>query len=55
MEEVTGERLYRDQVCGIDIGKAGMVATGGNAMSYPGPVGPGSDGGIRDEGYGHFP
>ncbi len=27
MEEVTGEPLYRDRVCGIDIGKAGMVAT----------------------------
>src|SRR5262252_5852185 len=28
MEEVTDEPLYRDRVCGIDIGKAGMVATG---------------------------
>ena len=27
MEEVTDEPLYRDRVCGIDIGKAGMVAT----------------------------
>jgi transposase len=27
VEEVTGEPLYRDRVCGIDIGKAGMVAT----------------------------
>ena len=27
MEEVTGEPLYRDRVCGIDIGKAQMVAT----------------------------
>ena len=27
MEEVTSEPLYRDRVCGIDIGKAGMVAT----------------------------
>ncbi len=27
MDEVTGEPLYRDRVCGIDIGKAGMVAT----------------------------
>ena len=27
MEEVTDEPLYRDQVCGIDIGKAQMVAT----------------------------
>ncbi len=27
MEEVTGEPLYRDRVCGIDIGKAGLVAT----------------------------
>ena len=27
MEEVTGEPLYRDRVCGIEIGKAGMVAT----------------------------
>ncbi len=26
MEEVTDEPLYRDRVCGIDIGKAGMVA-----------------------------
>ena len=26
MEEVTGEPLYRDRVCGIEIGKAGMVA-----------------------------
>ncbi|HEY3647259.1 MAG TPA: hypothetical protein VGL33_04760 [Streptosporangiaceae bacterium] len=35
MEEVTGEPLYRDRVCGIDIGKAGLVAairvpSGGN-------------------------
>ena len=27
VEVVTGEPLYRDRVCGIDIGKAGMVAT----------------------------
>jgi transposase len=27
VEEVTGEPLYRDRVCGIDIGKAGMAAT----------------------------
>ena len=27
MEEVTDEPLYRDRVCGIDIGKAGMVVT----------------------------
>ncbi|TVZ01174.1 IS110 family transposase [Trebonia kvetii] len=27
MEEVTGEPLYRDRVCGIDIGKAQMAAT----------------------------
>jgi transposase len=27
VEEVTGEPLYRDRVCGIDIGKAGLVAT----------------------------
>ena len=27
MEDVTDEPLYRDRVCGIDIGKAGMVAT----------------------------
>jgi transposase len=27
MEEVTDEPLYRDQVCGIEIGEAGMVAT----------------------------
>ena len=27
MEEATGEPLYRDRVCGIDIGKAQMVAT----------------------------
>ena len=27
MEEVTDEPLYRDRVCGIDIGKAAMVAT----------------------------
>ena len=27
MEEVRDEPLYRDRVCGIDIGKAGMVAT----------------------------
>src|ERR1700733_5609006 len=27
MDEVTGEPLYRDRVCGIDIGKAGMYAT----------------------------
>ena len=27
MEEVTDEPLYRDRVCGIDIGKAGLVAT----------------------------
>src|SRR5204863_764501 len=26
-EEVTDEPLYRDRVCGIDIGKAQMVAT----------------------------
>jgi transposase len=27
VEEVTDEPLYRDRVCGIDIGKAGMTAT----------------------------
>ncbi len=27
MEEVTGEPLYRDRVCGTGIGKAGLVAT----------------------------
>ncbi len=27
MEEVSDEPLYRDRVCGIDIGKAGLVAT----------------------------
>ena len=27
MEEITDEPLYRDRVCGVDIGKAGMVAT----------------------------
>jgi transposase len=27
VEEVTGEPLYRDRVCGIDIGKAQMAAT----------------------------
>jgi transposase len=27
VEEVTNEPLYRDRVCGIDIGKAGMAAT----------------------------
>jgi transposase len=27
MEEVADEPLYRDRVCGIDIGKAGLVAT----------------------------
>jgi transposase len=27
VEEVTDEPLYRDRICGIDIGKAGMVAT----------------------------
>ena len=27
MEEVTDEPLYRDRVCGIDIGKAGLAAT----------------------------
>ena len=27
MEEVTDEPLYRDRVCGIDIGKAAMAAT----------------------------
>ena len=27
MEEVTDEPLYRDRVCGIDIGNAGLVAT----------------------------
>ena len=27
MDEVTDEPLYRDRVCGIDIGKAGMAAT----------------------------
>ena len=27
MHEVTDEPLYRDRVCGIDIGKAGMAAT----------------------------
>ena len=27
MEEVTDEPLYRDRACGIDIGKAQMVAT----------------------------
>ena len=27
MEEVTDEPLYRDRVCGIDIGKAQIAAT----------------------------
>ena len=27
MEEATDEPLYRDRVCGIDIGKAAMAAT----------------------------
>jgi transposase len=27
VDEVTDEPLYRDRVCGIDIGKAGMTAT----------------------------
>ena len=27
MEEVADEPLYRERVCGIDIGKAGMAAT----------------------------
>ena len=27
MQEVTDEPLYRDRVCGIDIGKAGMAVT----------------------------
>jgi transposase len=27
VDEVTGEPLYRERVCGIDIGKAGMSAT----------------------------
>jgi transposase len=27
VQEVTDEPLYRDRVCGIDIGKAGLVAT----------------------------
>ena len=27
MEEITDEPLYRERVCGIDIGKAGLVAT----------------------------
>jgi len=27
VEEITDEPLYRDRVCGVDIGKAGMVAT----------------------------
>jgi hypothetical protein len=27
VDEVTDEPLHRDRVCGIDIGKAGMVAT----------------------------
>jgi hypothetical protein len=27
VKEVTDEPLYRDRVCGIDIGKAGMAAT----------------------------
>ena len=27
MEQITDEPLYRDRVCGIDIGKAGMTAT----------------------------
>ena len=26
MQEVTDEPLYRDRVCGIDIGKAGLRA-----------------------------
>ena len=29
MEEVTGEPLYRDRVCGIDIGKAGLAGDPG--------------------------
>ena len=27
MDEVTDEPLYRDRVCGIDIGKTGVAAT----------------------------
>ena len=27
MKEVRDEPLYRDRICGIDVGKAGMVAT----------------------------
>jgi hypothetical protein len=27
VEELTDEPLYRDRVCGIDIGKAGLAAT----------------------------
>jgi len=33
VEEVTGEPLYRDRVCGIDIGK------GGHGGDDPGAIG----------------
>ncbi len=36
MDEVTDEPLYRDRVCGIDIGKAQMVAT----IRVPSDAGP---------------
>ena len=32
MEEVTDEPLYRDRVCGIDIGKAGWSRAGQNKV-----------------------
>jgi len=40
VEEVTDEPLYRDRVCGIDIGKAGQVAT----IQVPSDKGPGAAG-----------
>ena len=43
MEEVTDEPLYRDRVCGIDIGKAGLYAT----IRVPSDKQPGAAG-VRD-------
>ena len=50
MEEVTDEPLYRDRVCGIDIGKAELHATirvpSDLAAPCPEGQGPGSPGGL---------
>ena len=35
VEEVTDEPLYRDRVCGIDVGKAGRAVSFGLPIPWP--------------------